>query len=144
MKIELEEPYKSIWRLGYLVTNPEGRKTVILYNSHSSRSSTSYARYVMSVNLGRVLEKYEHVDHIDNDKTNDGVANLQLLSLAENNLKRVKYSGKEAIYFDLVCPICGTVFKIAKRNIKFRPNATCSRSCGYRSSAIKLRKSNVT
>ena len=50
-KLILEEPYKSIWKHGYIVTNKENRKTVILFNSKEDRTSTQYARYLMSVNL---------------------------------------------------------------------------------------------
>ena len=70
--------------------NSEGRKTLSLYNSHEDRSSTQYARYLISVHIGRFLEPSEHVDHIDNDKKNDDMSNLQVLTLAENNIKNTQ------------------------------------------------------
>lgn len=79
MKIDLQPPYSEDWRMGYLVTNPEGRRTVILYNSKESRSSTQYARYLCAVKLGRYLSESETVDHIDGDKTNDSIENLQVI-----------------------------------------------------------------
>jgi hypothetical protein len=88
MKIELETPYKNDWRLGYIVTNPEQRRTVILFNSSKERSSVSYARYKMAVYLGRYLTKDEHVDHINNDKTQDNYENLQILSQKDNAIKQ--------------------------------------------------------
>ena len=41
----------------------------------------------MSVKLGRMLEAWEEVDHIDNDKTNDSLDNLQILCGEENRKK---------------------------------------------------------
>lgn len=90
MKIELQYPYNERWRLGYIVVNSENRKNVVLYNSHSDRSTVSYARYLMSVKLGRFLLRSEEVDHIDEDKTNDSLSNLQILSTAENLRKNAR------------------------------------------------------
>lgn len=139
MKIELEEPYKSKWRFGYIVINPEGRRNVILFNSRKDRSTTSFARYTMSVSLGRMLEGHEHVDHIDNDKTNDDLVNLQLLSISENNLKAAKAYGREKSITKCVCPICGISFGLSTKDLKFRPEPKCSRKCGRISASIKLK-----
>lgn len=87
MKITLESPYKEHWKKAYLVVNKENRKHVILFNNNKDRTTTSYARYLMSCKLQRFLQKTEEVDHIDNDKTNDDIENLQLLSKAANNQK---------------------------------------------------------
>ena len=38
----------------------------------------------MCVKLGRYLQPGEEVDHIDNDKTNDSIDNLQILTGEEN------------------------------------------------------------
>ena len=81
--IDLEYPYNEIWKKGYLNTNKENRKTLTLYNSHGDRSSTQYARYLLAVSLGRFLTEQEHVDHIDNDKTNDSLENLRVVSIKE-------------------------------------------------------------
>lgn len=95
-EIRLEEPYSKDWKKCYLVTNRENRKTVILYNSKTDRSTTQYARYLMTVKLGRYLTKDETVDHIDEDKTNDAIDNLQVLSLNDNIAKHID-AHKEAI-----------------------------------------------
>lgn len=88
-EIRLEEPYSKDWKKGYLVTNRENRKTVILYNSKTDRSTTQYARYLMAVKIGRYLTKDETVDHIDEDKTNDTIDNLQIISLKDNITKHI-------------------------------------------------------
>ena len=83
-EIKLEYPYSEIWKKGYIVVNPEGRRTLILFNSSDDRTSTQYARYLLAVKLGRFLNDDEQVDHKDNDKTNDALGNLQILSKQEN------------------------------------------------------------
>ena len=84
MKIKLEEPFASDWKLGYLQKNREGRNIVCLVNNNKERTTIAYARYLMSVKLGRYLTADESVDHIDNDKTNDSLDNLQILEPLQN------------------------------------------------------------
>ena len=86
--IILSEPYSLDWSKGYLNTNTEGRRTLTLYNNNANRSSTQYARYLLSVKLGRYLTKDEEVDHIDGDKTNDSISNLQILGKKQNRQKK--------------------------------------------------------
>lgn len=111
-KIDLEYPYNTKWKYGYLNINSEGRRTLTLYNSPSDRSSTQYARYLLAVSLGRFLTKDEHVDHIDNDKTNDSIENIRVVSLQENNTKESKRRG--IILIKIICPVCKTTFSRRK------------------------------
>ncbi len=126
MKIQLEFPYSEKWRSGYIVTNSEQRKTVILFNSKHDRSSVSYARYLMAVHMGRFLSENEHVDHIDDDKTNDVISNLQILSQAANNKKAS--TGLTTVI--LSCECCGKSFVREKRQMySARKTTCCSRKC---------------
>lgn len=81
---KVEYPYSDLYKVAYLTTNDEGRKLVIFVKDGKSVKGTPYARYLMAVKLGRFLTKDEQVDHIDNDKTNDDINNLQILTQAEN------------------------------------------------------------
>ena len=95
MNIEILPPYDTDYNKAYLVTS-QGRNSVCLYNSETKKRHTvSYARYLMSTHLGRFLDKDEHVDHIDNDKSNDVITNLQILSQLENNRKQARLRGKK-------------------------------------------------
>ena len=123
MKIKLEYPYNTIWEKGYIVSS-QGRNTVILYNSHSNRSSVSLARYKMAVYLKRFLLKEEHVDHKDGNKINDNINNLQILSLVDNNRKTHSVNRAE-----LTCPVCAIKFT-PKRNQFWKKERCCSRKCG--------------
>lgn len=133
-KLNLEYPYNQDWNNGYLVTNSENRKTVILYNSHQNRSSTAYARYLKSVSLGRYLTEDEHVDHRDDDKTNDALTNLQILTLVDNNIKEAKRRGKLVVKIE--CPSCTQEFSRRRGNSPLVNGQEdrlfcCSRECSY-------------
>ena len=81
----------------------------------------------MSVHLGYLIPNGIEVDHIDNDKLNDRIENYQLLKKIDN-LKKV--TPKPPI--ECTCPVCGTVFFVAKRRLGNKaPNEKCcSRRCG--------------
>lgn len=132
MRINLEFPFTEKWKKGYLVTNKEPRRNVILYNSPTERSTVSYARYLMSVSLGRMLERHEVVDHINNDKLDDRIDNYQIISPAENTRK----SSKGITYKDFICPVCNKEFKLEARQ-SHRREPACSRACGIKKAAYK-------
>lgn len=134
MKIVLEYPYSEVWKSGYLVTNKQNRKNVLLVNGKKDRTTTSYARYLMSVKLKRFLTATEEVDHRDDDKTNDIINNLQILTPAENRLKRnLKEKSK---WVTLKCPVCSAIFERKHGNTclveshKMRVSC-CSKTCSY-------------
>ena len=145
-KIQLEYPYNRDWKYGYVVINPEGRKTLILWNSSKHRSSTQYARYLLAVHLGRYLTKDETVDHIDNDKQNDEISNLQILSHADNNRK----SNCKPLY-ELDCPICSIHYTLPHSSVRGVTKAKaenntrcCSKSCGAKQASITLKSKSLT
>ena len=137
-KIDLQYPYNQDWRIGYLNVNSEGRATLTLYNSPADRSSTQYARYLLAVKLGRYLTSDEEVDHIDDDKSNNCISNLQLLSSKENRDKVNHNKGIAMVEY--LCPVCEKIFSIEKRNsplvVKSKKAATCSRTCGGKLKSI--------
>ena len=140
MVIEILSPYNKEYNRAYLV-NSQGRNTVCLYSTNTkSRHSISYARYLMATHLNRFLNDNEHVDHIDNDKSNDVLSNLQILSLAENNQKQAALKGKKMVRYK--CPVCFSEFSLSRRLSHLVNNkktaATCSRSCGGKIGHMKL------
>src|SRR3989304_4720999 len=79
-------PYERYWVYGPILNRSSGRNVMVLVpKDGGSKTSVSQARYLMSVSLGRALGKDECVDHVDEDKSNDSVANLQILSRSNNN-----------------------------------------------------------
>lgn len=93
--------------------------------SESHRTTMSYARYVMATKLGRRLERWEQVDHINNDKLDDSIDNLQILTQADNLSKSRRFRS----YVKRTCPVCLVEFLVEIRQIR-GPISCCSRRCG--------------
>ena len=91
MRMKLEAPYCYDYKQGYLIDGSESRKMVVLIANDGSKHCTSYARYLMTVNRGSYLKDNETVDHIDENKSNDCIENLQILSLEENIKKHASF-----------------------------------------------------
>jgi hypothetical protein len=146
MKIELEEPFKSLWDKGYLTINGEGRRIVTLHKPGAS-SGTSYARYLMGVKLGYLVPDHLEVDHKDDDKTNDDINNLQILTKQENLLKQTwNYIENHQVCYGCECIYCGTRFILTQRQVNMRLAANgeelfCSRSCAGKWQSINCEKS---
>lgn len=113
--IDLEEPFRSVWRKGYLQTHPSGRKYIHLYNSDNDRSIVSYGRYLLCVKEGRFVETGIEADHIDNDFTRDVPENIQGLP-ATDNVRKAHLSSRGSIKSeeDQFCVICGSAFRLKK------------------------------
>lgn len=100
--------------------------------THPNKDSNGYVRLhrlVMEDHLGRYLTADEHVHHIDEDKGNNAISNLQVMSASEH-MRLHRSTGN--MLADMKCPLCGSEFTILlskthkKRNIVFN---ACSRSC---------------
>ena len=134
MKIQLEYPFNDY--IGYIVKNPECRKNICLIplDKTKKRTTISYARYLVSVSEKRILSKKEQVDHIDGNKSNDVISNLQILSAKENTAKYFVQSNKTIKMVKLECPNCGTIFERQIRQTHLQKNGcytSCSRKCSY-------------
>lgn len=90
MKIELQGPYSKLWIWGGLYQQANGRWVVMLSNSRKDKTTISYAKYLMTVKLNRLLKDDELVGHKDDDVTNDAIDNLVLTTKAEVSAKTNK------------------------------------------------------
>ncbi len=112
MKFELEEPYKSKYRLAYLHTNNENRRMLVVVDYEGKHTSMAYAKYLYGVWLwktkGKLIPEGLEVDHINDDKTDDRIENLQLITGTENRIKQVTTIGRKLVLFQ--CPICCKYF----------------------------------
>lgn len=136
MEIMLQEPFLSKWSKGYKVYDTTtGRYRVVLYNNQNDISGMSYARYLMSVKLGHEVPPQYVVDHIDDDKTNDDINNLQILTAEQNRIKQQwHYIEHVQVCYGVECNWCGVHFLLTERDVKTRlakgvTDVFCSRSC---------------
>ncbi len=135
MLLQLQEPFASRWRNGYISFDTEGRKRVTFYNSQDDMWGMTYARYLMCVHLGYILPTELEVDHKDDDKTNDDFSNLQVLTKEQNLLKQqYNYIMNQQVVYGVYCACCGTPFLLLEREVKNRiakgvELPFCSRSC---------------
>lgn len=142
MQIEISEPYKSLYKpIAYLYKLNNGRNLVLFTRPNGTITGTSYARYLMSVHLGYIIPDELHVDHINNDKTDDRIENFQLLTPKENIKKYYDYYHEHIKKtYKLKCHYCGNEKEISesknshinKRKYRFH----CSRVCVSKSQTL--------
>lgn len=128
MKEQISDYYKNkgFERL-YVVTNPEPRRVALLYKSDGTSKTMSYAKYIYTSTYKEDVDGIEyHIDHINGDKMDDRIENLQKITGRYNRAK-----DHEPRKMTLrKCPVCGTDFLFPTRNLPFHPNPCCSRRCG--------------
>lgn len=130
MKIQLQEPFKSLWNYGYLrQSKKDNRRRVDLFNSGLDRTTISYAKYLICIHRGELLPEGYEVDHIDKDRCNDSITNLQVLTAEEHKEKTIMENTTGRTTVELVCPNCGNNFLREKRNVKPNTTPKCSRTC---------------
>jgi hypothetical protein len=96
---QCEHPYEAY--RGYHKSSSDGRRRVhLVHHADKSVRFMLLSRYMFSVHAGRILARDETVDHIDGDKTNDSIANFQILSLRDN---AIKHSGVRTPIECLIC-----------------------------------------
>ena len=128
MKEEISDYYR---RKGfdtlYVNVNKEPRRVAILRNSSTKETMTmSYAKYLYTSKYQCDIPKEDHVDHINGNKMDDRIENLQAISGYFNRIKDHKH--REMV--ELECPVCHSKFLFPKRNLSTHPNPCCSRKCG--------------
>lgn len=149
MRRQTDGPFKGRRVYGPYLDNTSGRKYVrIIWIRRCAHYKTmSYARYLMSLEVGRELTEKETVDHVDGDYTNDDISNLEIVSLQTN----IKRAAKGRTFVTLECPECKTAFTREKRqthlgkgkNYKGSPTA-CSRSCSVKLQQKRIRNSKTS
>ena len=88
-------------------------------------------RLVMSESIGRILDNNDIVHHIDGDKHNNIISNLELTTRSSH----ASIHGKEnESVMSETCSFCGEMFTRKTRNIKYKKQQGqkdfyCSRTC---------------
>lgn len=102
---------------------------------HPNCTKTGYVlhhRVVMENHLGRLLNADEVVHHINGDKKDNRVENLEVLGISQHSAMHGVFIGRHMVV--LKCPWCGKIFK-KRRNDSFLSKKQkydcncCSSSC---------------
>lgn len=127
MKIEISKYYKEKgYKNVYVVTNKEPRRVAILVHNDGTKTSVAYAKYLYISHYEYDVPEDLQVDHVNGDKMDDRIENLQLISKVYNIKK--DHTIKEMVI--LKCPVCKREFLFPKGNLSTHPNPCCSRKCG--------------
>ena len=127
MKEVISDFYKEKgFNVVYININKEPRRVATLRKSDGTMISMSYAKYLYTSYYKCDINKDDNIDHINGNKMDDRIENLQVISGKYN---RQKYHKKKEMLM-LICPVCGKEFLYEKRNLSSHPNPCCSRKCG--------------
>lgn len=127
MRQEISNYYREKgYTVVYIATNKEPRRVATLRKPNGEMTSMSYAKYLYTSHYRVDVAEGDHVDHINGDKMDDRIENLQIISGTYNRQKDHKH--KEMVV--LVCPVCNEEFLFPKGNLSTHPNPCCSRKCG--------------
>jgi phage antirepressor YoqD-like protein len=119
-----------MWKIEKLVN--KGDYLYCVVKDHPKRTKNNYVLYhriVMENHLNRLLTDNEVIHHIDNNKKNNDISNLQLMNNKEHNRL---HSTKGRTMITLICPNCKKEFIKEKRQthlIKGGNPSCCSRHC---------------
>ena len=111
----------------------QGEYNVCMVDNHPNVYKNGYIyhhRIVMENHIGRILTTNEVVHHINGNKKDNRIENLELMT----NSEHVKHHSKKTIKMvSLKCPECTTIFErkrgqtfLIKKNYKY---TCCSRTC---------------
>lgn len=126
------QPLDTIYRTVASYGKRNGRKSIQIFWNKKDRTKMSLARFKMQQSLKRKLLKSEQVDHIDEDKTNDDISNLQILSIKKNVEKNHLHRGNrigEDKYGNFNCKFCEKKFTRLIKQTKGQENVFCSETC---------------
>lgn len=127
MKLEVDEYYKNKGVVAiYLSINKEPRRVITMKYDNGERHSMSYAKYLYTSFYKCDISDNEEIDHINNDKLDDRIENLQKIS---RHLNKNKSKVRKTMIL-VKCPVCNQEFLFELRNLKTHPNPCCSRRCG--------------
>lgn len=132
-----------MWKIEKLIK--KGEYMYALVPNHPNATENGYVlehRIVMENYLGRILKDDEVVHHLNHDKFDNRIENLQVLIRGQHCKIHALEQGKK--WAKLKCPICGKEFEMPYNKTTYQkyPGDTtkaqcCSRSCGCKLGRMK-------
>lgn len=127
-----------MWKIEKIVS--KGDYDYAIVRNHPKATSNGYVlhhRIIVENHLCRLLNSDEIVHHINGNKKDNRIENLQVL----NNAEHAKMHGLEQgrMWCTLKCPNCGKVFSKPKNHTFLNRKAeytACSRSCSGKFSRL--------
>lgn len=118
---------------GPYLRKQDNRKVVIIQFTNGEKTTKSYARYLLEQHLNRELKPSEDADHINENKTDDRIENLRVISHSEN-ITSFSKNNRTRKYYNFNCPYCGKKcikpMNYVKHNWKRGMNGPfCGKSC---------------
>ena len=108
----------------------KGQYNYAVCPDHPNRTRNSYVllhRVLMENHLGRLLTRGEVVHHLNHNKKDNRIENLEVMTAAEHSRKHAKDRPRK--YVKLECPYCYSKFVRPANQIGGRTRVFCSRSC---------------
>lgn len=120
--------YGEVKLYGPYTRKQDGRKIIVICGK-DKRTTKLLAKVKLEVKLGRLLSKYETVDHKDGNSTNDKFKNLELLSKSDNSKKAALH----LVISKTRCVECNCKFSPSRHQVGLRAKTKagpfCSKSC---------------
>ena len=136
---------KNMWTIENTVMNGNYWNAVV--KDHPKATNNGYVllhRVIVENELGRLLSDDEVVHHINEDKLDNRIENLQVMSKAEHT-RLHRSTGRTKV--QLKCPWCGELFARERRQthlVKRKNGYTCcSRKCSGKISTF-IKKNGIT
>lgn len=120
-----------LWNIQKYVSKGDYMYAVVKEHPYSTKYGYVLAhRIIMENHLGRLLNRNEVIHHTNDNKKDNRIENLQLMTASEHTKLHQSVKGRTMLL--LKCPECGNKFSLEKRLSfiakKTRYN-TCSNSC---------------
>lgn len=126
-----------MWKILKVVS--KGEYNYVKVDNHPNATVNGYVlhhRVVLENHLGRLLESHEVVHHLNGEKKDNRVENLQVLTIVEHSRLHGLEQGRQMV--ELKCPCCSEVFvRRRKQTHLSKPSkwTACSPACRGRFSA---------
>lgn len=117
-----------MWNIKKIIS--KGDYLYALVPEHPKATKNGYVlmhRIIMENHLKRILNENEIVHHIDENKKNNSIENLQILSNKEHGKHHSK--SRSRIYVKLKCPWCQKEFEIPKNQSFLQKSSKYNCTC---------------